>query len=112
MYMQFDFTYVPKNELLASIFADFFSQDVKVINYTDDIFMRPFGVIDKPTFNEFEDFLQSRCVPRTRHNVMNTLKALGVDFYDPLIIVITLGGFQYEDNCDLRYVGDVDEVRE
>lgn len=112
MYMQFDFTYVPKDQLLASIFVDYFSQDVKVTNYTDDIFMRPFGVVDKPTFSDFEKFLQSRCVPETRHNVMSTLKALGVDFYDPLIIVTKLGGFQYEDNCDLRYVGDVNEIKE
>ncbi len=38
----------------------------RIYNYTRDLLYRAFGKVEKPTFQEYEEFLKSRCFPRER----------------------------------------------
>ena len=45
--------------------VDFLDQKVVIQNKTDDILHRAFGVLEHPTWNDFENFLRDRCFPQT-----------------------------------------------
>lgn len=84
--------------LCAKIYVDFLHKKVAVENYTDDIIMRPFGVVTEPTWDDFEDFLEYRCWERGRQDIKMLLKGIGVDNYDPLQIVEKTKGRMADDN--------------
>lgn len=58
---------------------------------------RAFGIKAKPTWEDFEEFLESRCFPRTRDGLRMILDDIGLDFYDPLAIVEKTKGRMAED---------------
>jgi hypothetical protein len=103
------FQYKDGDECLADVYVNFLSETVKVRNYTKDKILRPFGVCENPTMDDFNWLLESRCVPRTRHNIKEVLKSIGLDFYDPLEIVMRTKGYQLEDKLTFEYVGDIDD---
>jgi len=74
-------------ELVATIYADFEKKEVSVTNYTNVIIDRPFGINEHPTWERFEQYLESRCIPRTRHHLDWHLKELGLTEYNPLEII-------------------------
>lgn len=79
--------------LCTEIDADYKTRTVKIINHTDSIMDRAFGVVENPTFEDFEYFLEDRCFPRTRDKMKLTLKMYGINSgYDPLIIAKKLNG--------------------
>lgn len=84
--------YMNKNRVSTVIDADFKNKKVKIQNRTNDNLARAFGVIENPTFEQFEDFLESRCVPRTRANIRYLLKDMGLDSYDPMQIIGVTNG--------------------
>lgn len=78
--------------------ADERNRIVRVTNYTNRIVYRAFGKITEPTYEDFEEFLESRCFPRTRDKQKLMLEALGLPYYDPLAIIEKTGGRIAEDN--------------
>ena len=56
-------------------------------NYTDQIPLRAFGVVEHPDWADFQYFLEDRCFPKTRDHAKEILRELGVPFYDPLLII-------------------------
>lgn len=58
--------YMCKNEVCTIIDVDERFRNVQIYNYTKDIFKRAFGVIDSPTFEQYEEFMESRCFPRDK----------------------------------------------
>lgn len=95
--------------LLADIFVDLNQQQIKVVNYTDNDILRPFGNIEKPNWNDFEKFLESRCFPQNRHNLKKLLKNYGLPGYDPLTQVEFFEGRTAEDPMHIQFIrkGDV-----
>lgn len=77
--------------------VDELNQKVKIYNYTDNLLFRAFGKIENPTFKEYEEFLESRCFPRTRDNIKLELRKLDLPFYDPLLIIEKTQGRMSED---------------
>lgn len=73
------------------------TEKVQIINLTDDLFSRAFGIRENPTWEAYEEFLESRCMPRTRYGIREELKLLGIDSYDPFQIVEKTKGRVYED---------------
>ena len=61
-------TYMYQQHPCTIIDVDFLNQRVMVQNKTKDMLHRAFGVIEKPTWNDFELFLKERCFPATRGN--------------------------------------------
>jgi putative transcriptional regulator len=73
-------------------------QRVKIRNYTDNLIFRAFGRNEKPSFKDYEEFLESRCFPRTRDKMKLVLKQYNLPFYDPFLIVEKTGGRMAEDD--------------
>ncbi len=86
-----------KEECCTMILVDFKREQIEILNTTDDIIHRAFGIKAKPTWEDFEFFLEERCFPRTRDNLRVVLKDLDLDFYDPLAIIEKTKGRMAED---------------
>ena len=106
--------YMWKNDCVADIEYDFMSRKVFVINYTDVIWKRPFGVHLDPSFQDFENFLESRCFPKDRVNRDQLLEDMGLFAYSPYGIVKIMHGVQSDDygwilfeDEDLDYERDI-----
>ena len=63
---------------------------------------RAFGVRELPTWDDFMEFLEDRCIPRERDGLRYYLEALGLDEYDPLAIVQRTEGRMAEDHQWLK----------
>ena len=75
---------------------------VKIKNYTDKIMFRAFGVMEEPDYNQYIEFLESRCFPESRDKMKLILKDLGLPFYDPIMIIEKTEGRMAEDNFWIR----------
>ena len=89
--------YMCQDECCTVILVNFKDRKIAVQNETDDVLHRAFGVKVRPTWEDFEEFLESRCFPRTREGLRMILKELGLDAYDPLAIVEKTQGRMAED---------------
>lgn len=72
-------------------------EKIEVINETDDLLHCAFGMKAKPTWEDFEEFLESRCFPREREDVDMLLEDLDLSSYEPLAIVERTEGRMAED---------------
>ena len=63
---------------------------------------RAFGVIENPDFDEYTEFLKSRCFPETRDKLKLVLRELDLPFYDPFMIIEKTQGRMAEDNFWIR----------
>lgn len=91
------------NRICTVIYVDFLAEQVLIRNCTDDLLDRAFGVIERPTWTDFEQFLISRCFPKSRGYAKAILQNLGVNGYDPLAIAEATGGRTAEDNMYLTF---------
>ena len=39
------------------------TREIEIINYTDNVLFRAFGIIEKPNYDDYQEFLRSRCFP-------------------------------------------------
>ena len=95
-------TYMNGHSPCTEIDVDFLRQEVDIRNYTDDVLLRAFGVKERPSWEDFEDFLAYRCFPKTRGNAKDLLKGLGLSSYDPIQIVEKTRGRIADDDMWLR----------
>lgn len=91
-----------EEECCTMILADFAKERIEIVNTTDDIIHRAFGIKARPTWEDFELFLEDRCVPRSRDHIRLILKDMGLDFYDPMAIIEKTGGRMAEDHQWIR----------
>lgn len=99
--LRLDFMF--KQRVCTEIYVDFIGKKVKIINRTDDIMKRAFGVNENPTWQEFEEFLEERCLPRSRAMLNIILNKIGLDNYDPLQIVQLNKGRCADDNQYINF---------
>lgn len=85
------------NEICSIICADFTDKTLKVQNHTDDIVKTAFGNNKLPTWEDFMNFLEERCIPKERSGIREYLEAIGVAEYDPLEIIKKTKGKMAED---------------
>lgn len=95
-------TYMLANSPCTVIDVDFLNERVKIENRTDDILHRAFGCIDNPDWKQFLDFLGDRCFPKTRFDLKNLLRQLGIDSYDVFQIVEKTKGKTCDDNMWIK----------
>lgn len=95
--------YKQRNRICTVIYVDFLEKQILIQNRTDDVLDRAFGVIEEPTWKDFEQFLLSRCFPQSRGYAKAILQNLGVQSYDPLEIAEVTGGRTAEDNMYLTF---------
>ena len=75
---------------------------VKVKNYTDKIMFRAVGVVETPDYDQYLEFLESRCFPSSRDKMKLILKDLDLPFYDPMMIIEKTEGRMAEDDFWIR----------
>lgn len=91
------FSFFDDNELCSIICADFTDETLKVQNYTDDVVKTAFGNNKLPTWEDFMNFLEERCIPKERSGIREYLEAIGVAEYNPLEIIRKTKGKMAED---------------
>ena len=85
------------------ICVDFINERIKIQNRTPDVLHRAFGVIEAPTWEDFNYFLKERCFPATRGNVKQLLRQMQIGGYDPLQIAEKTAGRMAADNLWLKF---------
>ena len=99
--MRLDFMF--RQKVCTEIYVDFANKQIKIINRTDDIMKRAFGVNENPTWEDFESFIEERCFPNSRALKKTILQRIGVDSYDPLQILELNKGRTAEDNQYIKF---------
>ena len=94
--------YMFRNEVCTLIDVNEAEQRVRIRNYTDRLQFRAFGRTERPSFSQYEDFLESRCFPRGRDMMKVELKKLDIPFYDPFLIIEKTEGRMEEDEFWIR----------
>ena len=87
-----------KNGLCTCICADFTDKTLVAENHTDNIVKTAFGNNDCPDWNDFMDFLEERCLSKSRAGIREYLEAIGVSEYDPIEIIKKTAGRMAEDD--------------
>ncbi len=90
--------YMYEDKICTLIDVDLKNQKIKIKNYVDNIMFRAFGVNENPSFNDYKEFLKSRCFPETRDKLKLILRDLDLPFYDPFLIIEKTQGKMAEDN--------------
>lgn len=96
--------YYDGDNLSTKINVDYPNNKVSIENYTDDLVSRAFGVNTHPTIKDYEEFLESRCFPRTRDKAKLLLRDMGLDCYDPYLICKKTEGRMAEDNMWIKFI--------
>lgn len=94
--------YMHRHSVCTVIDVDFIHRRIRIQNRTANVLHRAFGVVEQPTWEDFEEFISGRCFPPTRGRLKETLANLGLDSYDPLQIIEKTGGRTAEDNMWIR----------
>lgn len=89
--------YMYNSEVCTIIDVNEQERKVAIYNYTNRIMFRAFGKVENPTFEQYEEFLESRCFPRTRDKMKLMLREFDLPFYDPLMIIERTQGRMAED---------------
>lgn len=92
------FFYYDGDILCSLIVADFTDQTLCAENYVSDVIKTAFGNNEVPTWDDFQNFLEERCIPRARAGLREYLESLGLDEYDPLEVIKKTSGRMAEDN--------------
>jgi len=85
------------NTPCTKIVADYTSETVKHENYVDNKIKTAFGRNEHPNWQDYLEFLEERCIPKTRAGLREYLEVIGVDGYEPLEIIRRTKGRMYED---------------
>ena len=90
------------NSLCTTILADETAEKVIIENHTSDPLYTAFGVNDNPVWQDYQNFLEERCIPKSRAGLQEYLNAIGVDEYNPLEIIRKTKGRMAEDQSWLE----------
>lgn len=82
--------------------VDFRHEKIYIRNKTENTLHKAFGVIEEPTWEDFQYFLESRCFPMSRANLKLILRELNLGSYDPLAIIEQTEGRMAEDHHWIR----------
>lgn len=90
--------YMYKEDVCTLIDVDERSRIVYIKNYVTNRQFRAFGANDAPSYEDYEEFLESRCFPNSRDKMKLILRDLDLPFYDPLLIIQKTEGRMAEDD--------------
>lgn len=82
----------------TTIYVDMVDRMVRVRNHTDNLTKTAFGKKLTPSWDDLQQFLEERCIPRQRAGLREYLEAIGVEEYDPWSIIQKTEGRMAEDN--------------
>lgn len=90
--------YYENNTLCTLIDVNEIDRIINIKNYTQDIHKCAFGTNINPNYDDYIEFLKSRCFPEERDKLKLMLRELDLPFYDPFMIVEKTQGRMAEDN--------------
>ena len=90
------------DSLCTTILADETAEKVLIENHTSDPLYTAFGVNDNPCWQDYQNFLEERCIPKSRAGLQEYLNAIGVDEYNPVEIIRKTKGKMAEDQSWLE----------
>lgn len=99
--MRLDFMF--RQKVCTEIYVNFADKKIKIVNRTNDIMKRAFGINENPDWHDFKQFLEERCFPKSRAFRKTILKKIGADGYDTLQILEKTDGRTAEDNQYIRF---------
>lgn len=109
--LAYGFDYMCKDELCSTVLV-YSDGSVFVKDYTDIMIKLPFGTWgSEADLKDVEEFLESRCFPRTRGNCKQVLKSGGIQFYNPLEICLKTEGRLSDDVFWLRFFESMKEMK-
>lgn len=94
--------YMCGDDCCSVILVNVKEEKIEVVNETENLLHCAFGMKAKPTWEDFEEFLESRCFPEDREEIDEILEDLELDEYDPLAIV---------ERTDGRMAGDLQWIK-
>ena len=95
-------TYYDGNVLCSTILADMTEHTVRIENHTERVIKTAFGNNFTPGWEELQQFLEDRCIPRARAGLREYLESIGVEKYDPIELVKKTEGRMAEDDQWIR----------
>lgn len=95
-----------KDTLCSYIEYDKSINHIKYETYVENPIYLPFGKNKNPTLAHLFKFFQSRCFPEVRTRKNQMLRCIGVDHYDPELIVRKTHGMQAEDFMWIEFEGE------
>lgn len=98
------------DRLCTEIAADFTDHSVSVENHISNPVKTAFGNNASPSWEDFQNFLRERCIPKERDGLRDYLEALQIDEYDPLQIICRTKGRMAEDSQWLEVCCDGDSA--
>jgi hypothetical protein len=98
------------DKLCTEIAADFTDRSVSVKNHIANPVKTAFGNNAFPSWEDFQNFLEERCIPKERDGMREYLEALCLDEYDPLQIICKTKGRMAEDSQWLEVNFDDDSA--
>ena len=90
------------DSLCTTILADETAEKVLIENHTSDPLYTAFGVNNNPDWQDYQNFLEERCIPKSRAGLQEYLNAIGVDEYNPVEIIRKTKGRMAEDQSWLE----------
>lgn len=85
------------DKLCTTLYTDFTEQTLTVQNHVSDPVKTAFGNNLLPSWSDFQEFLEERCLPRQRSGLREYLETIGLDEYDPFAIIQKTAGRMAED---------------
>lgn len=89
--------YYNKADLCTVIVADYSNQSVRFKNFTDNSLYTAFGIKQNISWDDYNSFLEERCVSKNRMGIKEYLASIGVDDYEPIEIIKKTKGKMAED---------------
>lgn len=90
--------YMHNDKICTIIDVDERNRQVNIFNYVEHLMFRAFGINEKPNYEDYLEFLESRCFPRTRDKMKLVLADLDLPFYEPFMIIEKTEGRMAEDD--------------
>lgn len=94
--------YMHNQTVCTIIDVDEMQREIRIKNYEEHFMFRAFGREEHPSYEMYEEFLESRCFPRTRDKMKLVLQDLNLPFYDPFMIIEKTEGRMAEDDFWIR----------
>lgn len=101
----YKFSFFDRDKLCTRIYADFTEKRLRAENFTDNFVKTAFGNNEFPSWEDFLEFLEERCIPKSRSGLREYLEVIGADSSDPLDILPITQGKMAED--DQRLIMEV-----
>ena len=92
------FRFYSGDQLCTTIYADFTDETLTAQNHINAPVKTAFGQNVMPSWEDFQAFLEDRCIPRARAGLLEYLDVIGVGEYDPLLIIEKTAGRMAEDD--------------